>query len=516
MKKNEYSPWNLFRESCEKFSDNTALIYNDRKYTYTDIYNLALEFCKIIERYDFTIAGVFLPNCTEFITCMLALNRQKKTFVSLSYQFKGDTLTELINYTDIELLITDSRGYSAISESIERLNVRIVFVLQESGEFQIFEFMNKKKRELRGINENTFGICFTSGSTSRPKGIVLSNYAITGNALSVAEYLDFRSDERTILPRSLAQASPISGDVLMAFSRGGGVILLNNVFHPAIFLKAIQEHRATNFYIVRTMLLQVLEYPRLDQYDLSSIKRILIGGMINPVHIYRETARKFPWVRVYNAYGSSEVAARVSFGEHEDVISLPCVIGKPMRGCGIKIYREDGTEAAQGEIGELYIQSDYEMDGYYKSEELTREALSDKGFRVRDIGYQDGEGRYYVLSRNDDMIMQGGSRAYPIDIEEVLLKNAAVKEAAVIGVEDERLGQKIVAFVCIKPGYEIEVKDLYKWCMANLEDRKVPKDIFIVESIPRNAIGKISKADLKALYEKMISLQEVAVWKEVH
>lgn len=516
MEKQEYSPWRLFKESCEKYGDNVALIYNNKHYTYSEIFNKAIDFCRLIEGYDFTIAGVFLPNCTEFITCMLALNRQKKTFVSLSYQFKSDTLIELINHTDIELLITDSKGYATVCDSIERLNVRAVFVLQDTGEFRIFECMNKMKRELRGINENTFGICFTSGSTSRPKGIVLSNYAITGNALAVAEHLGFTSEERTILPRSLAQASPISGDVLMAFSRGGGVILLNNVFHPAIFLKAIQEHKATNFYIVRTMLLQVLEYPRLDQYDLSSIKRILIGGMINPVHIYKETVSKFPWVRVYNAYGSSEVAARVTFGEHEDVTALPCVIGKPMRGCGIKICREDGTEAAQGEIGELYIQSDYEMDGYYKSEELTEEALSGKGFRVRDIGYQDEDGRYYVLSRNDDMIMQGGSRAYPIDIEEVLLKNPAVKETAVIGVEDERLGQKIVAFVCIKPGFEIEIVDLYKWCMANLEDRKVPKDIFIVDNIPRNAIGKISKADLKAMYEKMISIQEVAVWKEMY
>lgn len=514
MEKNEYSPWRLFLESNEMYSENTAVIYNDKEYSYAQICNQALEFCTLTEGYDFTIAGVFLPNCTEFITCMLALNKQKKIFVSLSYQFKSDTLIELINYTDVELLITDVKGYDIVRDSIERLNIRIIFVLQETGKFQIIECVNKKKRELRGIDENTFGICFTSGSTSTPKGIVLSNYAITGNALAVAEHLGFTSDERTILPRSLAQASPISGDVLMAFSRGGGLILLNNVFHPAIFLKAIEKHRATNFYIVRTMLLQVLEYPRLDQYDLSSVKRILIGGMINPVHIYKETVRRFPWVTVYNAYGSSEVSARVTFGEHSDVTTLPCVIGKPMRGCQIKIRREDGSEADQGEIGELYIQSDYEMDGYYKSESLTQEALSDKGFRVRDIGYQDEEGRYYVLSRNDDMIMQGGSRAYPIDIEEVLLKNPTVKEAAVIGVEDERLGQKIVAFVCIKSGFKVEVKDLYKWCMTNLEDRKVPKEIHIVNHIPRNVIGKISKSDIRAMYEKIISMQEVAVWKE--
>ena len=500
MEKRDYSPWNMFCGSCEKYGDNTLLIYNDNKYTYSEIYRKVLEFCGLFEKWDFTIGGVYLPNCTEFLTGMLALNRMKKVFVSLSYQFKGETLTELINYTDVELLITDAKGFAALRDSMAAMNIRIVLVLQENGSFIINKYENKKFRDLPGISEDTFGICFTSGSTSRPKGIVLSNSAITGNALAVAEHLGFSSEERTIIPRSLAQASPISGDVLMAISRGGGIILLNNVFHPAIFLKAVQEYRATNFYIVRTMLLQILEYSQLKNYDLSSVRRILIGGMVNPLTIYQRTAAAFPGVRVFNAYGTSEASARVTFGEHEDVVSLPCVIGKPMRGCGIRIYREDGTEAAVGETGELFITSDYMMDGYYKSAELTGEVLGPKGFRVRDLGYRDEEGRFFVLSRNDDMIMQGGSRAYPIDIEEVLLKNPAVKEAAVIGVDDERLGQKIVALVVLKELCQAEVKDIYKWCVAQLEDRKVPKEIYIIPEIPRNVIGKISKKDIKDLY----------------
>jgi acyl-CoA synthetase (AMP-forming)/AMP-acid ligase II len=508
MNKENYSPWNLFKESCEKFRDNTMLIYNGDKFTYGQIYDKVREFCSLIERWDFTIGGVFLPNCTEFITCMLGFNRQNRVFTCLSYQFKGETLMELINYTDIELLVTDAKGYDAIRNSIDILNIRVVLVLQENGSFTACEIPGKSRRELPGINENTFGICFTSGSTSRPKGIVLSNYAITGNTLAVAEHLGFTSADRTIIPRSLAQASPISGDVLMAISRGGGIILLNNVFHPAIFLKAIQEYKATNFYIVRTMLLQTLEYSQFKNYDLGSIKRILIGGMVNPLTIYRRAAEAFPGVRLYNAYGTSEASARVTFGEHEDVISIPCVIGKPMRGCDIKVFKEDGSEAAVGEMGELYMTSDYMMDGYYNSPQLTSEALGPKGFRVRDLGYKDGEGRFYVLSRNDDMIMQGGSRAYPIDIEEVLLKNPAIKETAVIGVDDEKLGQKIVAMVVLNQECHAEIKDIYKWCNSQLEDRKVPKEIHIIHEIPRNVIGKISKKDIKELYQSLISKQE--------
>lgn len=106
------------------------------------------------------------------------------------------------------------------------------------------------------------------------------------------------------------------------------------------------------------------------------------------------------------------------------------------------------------------------------------------------------------------MIMQGGSRAYPIDIEEVLLKNPVVKEAAVIGVDDDRLGQKIVAMVVLKEQCQAEVKDIYIWCIAQLEDRKVPKEIYIIPEIPRNVIGKISKKDIKDLYRSLINRQE--------
>ena len=151
------------------------------------------------------------------------------------------------------------------------------------------------------------------------------------------------------------------------------------MFHPAIFLKAIQDHKATQFYLVRTMLLQTLEYPNLRNYDISSLRRVLIGGMVNSLNIYRTTAERWPHVKVYNAYGTSEAVARVTFGEHEDVTSRACVIGRPIRGCRVRVLTEDGSEAKDGETGEIYIVSDYSMNGYYKSPALTAEVMTPWG-----------------------------------------------------------------------------------------------------------------------------------------
>ncbi|WP_438432804.1 class I adenylate-forming enzyme family protein [Gorillibacterium sp. sgz500922] len=502
--RNPQSPWELFDAACEAYTGEPVLIYNDRYYSYGEIREEAVRFSRLIDRWSFTMGGVYLPNCPAFLISMLGLNASGKVFVSLSYQFKGDALLELMNYADVELLVTDAKGWEALGGQLDRLGVRVVLELQPDGAFAVHEVPDKPARPLPALAKDTFGICFTSGSTARPKGIVLSNRAIVGNATAIARRLDFQPGERTILPRSLAQASPIAGDVFMAISRGGAIILMNNVFHPAIFLKAIQDHKANQFYIVRTMLLQMLEYPGLHQYDLSSVKRVLIGGMINPLGIYQDAARAMPGARVYNAYGASEAVARVTLGMHDDVTTLPWVIGKPIDGCRIRVLRPDGTEADAGETGELFIESDYLMDGYYRQEQATREVLTPQGLRVKDIGYRDEEGRYFVLSRSDDLITQGGSRVYPVDIEEVLLTHPAVLETVVLGVEDRKLGQRAVAFVCLKPGQTADRGELLRWCMARLEDRKAPKEIHIVEAIPRNVIGKINKTEVRELYGALL------------
>lgn len=502
------SPWKLFEASCDRYPDEPVLIYNDCTYSYAEMRERSLGFAELIARWDFTMGGLLLPNCTAYLSTMLGFNAASKPFATLSYQFKGQALFELLDYADVEVLVTDAKGWDTLQPYADRLPIRALLVLQADDTFVVHEWPDKERRQHPGIGPDTFALCFTSGSTSRPKGIILSNRAVAGNAVAIAEHLGYKPGERTIIPRSLAQSSPIGGDVFMAISGGGAIILLNNLFHPAIFLKAIADYKATQFFIVRTMLLQVLEYPHLGDYDTSSLARILIGGMMSPLVVFQEAARLIPTARLYNAYGCSEGVARVTFCEHEETVSLQHVVGRPIKGCAITIVREDGTEADIGEVGEFCIKSDYLMDGYYKQERVTREAFTEHGFRVRDVGYRDEAGRYYALGRADDMIVQGGSMAYPVDIEEVLLRHPAVGEAVVLGAADRRLGQRIVAFVSLRPDAAAEEKALFQWCRAELQDRLVPKEIHIVEHIPRTVIGKINRKEIAQAYSMLLNKEE--------
>jgi long-chain acyl-CoA synthetase len=501
MEQQNYSPWNLFEVSKERYGDRLFLIHGNGQLTYRQVDQKINEVSVILAQWDFKMAGIYLPNCFEFITGLLAFNKLKKVIVPLSYQLKGEMLADLIHFADIELLITDIHGFGEISAFSPNPGVKVILVLQDSGNFEVHRLETEPQisgNPFPGIQDDTFGICFTSGSTSKPKGIILSNYAIAGNAMAVADFLQFQPEDRTLIPRSFAQASPISGDILMAMSRGAGIVIQNDLFHPGIFLKTVQDCQVTSVFMINTMLLQVLAYPQLHQFDISSLKRILLGGMINPRSIFREARQKMPKVSFLNAYGISEASARVAFSSPEDAVNFPGCIRKPIQGCALKIYREDGSEAEPGEKGEIYVSSDYIMDGYYKAPELTAAAITPLGLRTRDIGYQDQDGLYYVVGRSDDLIIQGGNKVYPIEIEEALLKNPAIREAVVLGIEDPKLGQKIVALVTTRP--PLEPADVYKWLRSKLEDKKVPKEIHIVDQIPRNPIGKISRTDLKVYY----------------
>ena len=479
------------------------LVHENSQFTYAQMMELVLKTSDFIDSMDFKIGGIFLPNSPQFITYLFALNKQNKLVVPLSYQLKGESLCERINYADIEFLITDKNGFNEVSKIKDRLQIKYIVVLENEFDVQVYKF-DSEKIITENIKEGTFGICFTGGSTSEPKGVVLSNYAVSGNALAVAEVLQFTNEDSFLMARPLTQAGPIASDFLMAISCGACVILLNDLYHPAIFLKTIQELHPTTTYLVRTMLVQILDYPFIDKFDTSSMKRIILGAMITPESVFLKTKEKFKNVALYNAYGLSEAAVRVSFACNEDVLEYPGTVGRPIKGCDMKIYRDDGSICEADEIGEIFVHTDYIMDGYYKYKDKTLQALTDKGLRTKDKGYKNKQGLYFIVGRTDDLIIQGGNNVYPIEIEQILLMNPLIKEAVVLGIDDEKLGQKIVAMVRVVEGENVLVQDLYKWCRANLEDRKIPREIAIVEKIPRNEMGKLNKNVLKNFYENEI------------
>jgi acyl-CoA synthetase (AMP-forming)/AMP-acid ligase II len=493
--KKSLSPWGLFFESYEKYPDNNVIIYNDNFISYKQLYRKINEFCCLIGNYDFKTCAIFLPNSEEFLLCLLGLNKAGKVIIPLSDQLKGESLLDRINFSDAQFIITNTKGLKEL-ESIEPgLNPLSLLVQQESGQFKYIEFKSQCKKNIE-FPDDTFGICFSSGSTAKPKGVLISNEAIAGNAVAFAEAIGFETDNRFLISRSMAQAGPIAGDALMTISRGASIVLQTDLFHPAIFLKNIDNYKVTATLLVGTMFTQIIDYPKLNEFNIKTLKRLIYGGMSTPEKVIQKALERMPEVSFYCTYGMTEASTRVTVTNPKIMQEYPTSSGMPIRGCKVKILKEDGSEAKAGDIGEVYVVSDYLMKGYYKNTKLTEYKLTKNGLRTGDSGYVSTDNLLYICARNDNVIIQGGNNVFPAEIEDILCRNPDIKEAVVLGVEDYKLGQKIVAVVTAGDK-TINEESIYRWCIANIEQKKLPKEIYIAEEIPKSDNGKIDMNELK-------------------
>lgn len=488
------SPWQLFEESSKKYGNNICVINNKEILTYNDMLEKINEFSDFIKQYDFKMCSIFLPNSSYFICTLFALNKLNRVSVPLSFQLKGESLVNRIAFSDSECIITDLAGYQEIKKIKENITVKMIIVINDYGNYIVYKLSDVTKEI--NLENDIFGIFFTSGSTSEPKGVVTSNSAVCGNAVAEAELLNFNEKDRYLVIRSFSQIGPISGDILMPIYCGAAIVVMEEFFHPGIFLNIVEKFKVTSTFLVCTMLNQILSYPRLKNFDISSLKIMIMGGMPTPPNVRKEAAEKIPTVDLHVIYGMSEASVKITFLNPNELLTHAKSSGQPLNGVRIKILSYDGKEVPEGELGEIYIDTDYAANGYYKKEDLTKNTFTKYGIRTKDLGYLDSEGRLYIVGRADDVIIQGGNNIYPMEIKEVLLKNSEIKEAEVFGMEDKTLGSKIVSLVRLKENSVTTVQDIHKWCRQNLEYKKIPKEVYIVDEMPKTSFGKITKTVL--------------------
>ncbi len=481
MEQTNATPWSLFQESCITYRNNPMVIANRATVTYGDMYDKVMDFTGCFERWKFKFGGIYLPNSAEYIGSLLALNKLRKITVPLSSQLKGESLVEAVNYTGLELLITDTRGFEEIQQLKERLHLEVILVLKPDGTFENHQW-SPAEREPESLPADSFGMILIARETTKLLGVVYSNQALIDNALTIADLMEFTSSDRILNTRSFTLEDPIVSDILAPMSRGATIVVLNDLFHPAILLKAIQDYQITSTVLVGTMITLILEYPRLGSFDLNSLLRLTFARINASPSIIEDLIAKLPEVSLYCVYGPREIPSRVTHTTPGETRRFPGSIGRPMPGYEIKVCREDGSPAEIGEEGILHITGKNVMNGFYKFPQLTAEVLTTGGLRTRDIGYQATNGLFYLTGRTDALIIQGGYEIFPVEIQEVLLKHEYVADALVYGADDDKMGKKAVALVQVVKG-TIGLPEVYKWYRQNLEDKKIPKETYLVDKI---------------------------------
>jgi long-chain acyl-CoA synthetase len=345
-------------------------------------------------------------------------------------------------------------------------------------------------------------IFYTSGTTSHPKGVMMSHGALFVATIIYLSMLPSIEDLRFAYVGGFFHFSGASA--LLYITLVGGTHVLLPKFDPVLVMKAISEHKVTNAVLVPTMINMLLHHPDFERYDLSSLQTCIYGGSPMPEALMAQAMTKLPTWRFYQIFGMTETGGFASMLRWRDHIltgpkaSRMRSAGQPAPGNEIKILLPDGAVAPPNTLGEIVVRSDHLMSGYLNNPEATAAVLKDGWMHTGDAGTIDEDGFLYVADRVKDMIVTGGENVYSIEVERALFTHPAVREAAVIGIPSAQWGESVHAVVVFKPGATATEEDLTAHCRGLIGGYKVPRSYeFRAEPLPVTAVGKVRKNVLR-------------------
>src|SRR5579884_1350846 len=435
--------------------------------------------------------AILVRNHRGFLESVFAGAKCGARIILLNTSFAGPQIREVAEREGTDLLVHDEE-YSKLLTGIDAPSRgRWLAWSDEPGEDTLDALIEGGDTSAPPKPETSPRITIlTSGTTGTPKGAPRSepkSLSLLGGLLSK---VPFRARETTELCvpmfHALGFAQALVGIGL------GSTLVVRRRFDPEQTLESLEEHRATAMVMVPVMLQRTLELgeEKIKEHDLSSLRIIFLSGSALPADVAKRALKAFGPV-VYNLYGSTEVSY-ATIATPQDLQDDPSTVGKVVRGSVVKIFDDNDKELPAGESGRIFVGNLSQFEGYTgggSKDEI--EGLMASG----DVGHFDERGRLYIDGRDDEMIVSGGENVFPAEVEELLSSHEQIAEAAVIGVDDEKFGQRLKAFV-VKSGDALSEDDVKSYVKENLARYKVPREVVFVEELPRNATGKVLKREL--------------------
>ncbi|MFH1873544.1 MAG: long-chain fatty acid--CoA ligase [Pseudomonadota bacterium] len=346
------------------------------------------------------------------------------------------------------------------------------------------------------LGDDTLLICYTSGSTGKPKGVLLTQRAIACNAANSADMHDLTADDVILTTLPLFHVGGLNNQTTPALQAGCTVVLHPKFDADATF-DAIEQDGITLTVLVPAQLDMMMAHRRWASANFSGLRMITTGSTIVPRHVIHAVhAKGVPLVQVY---GSTETCPIAVYLKAEDALRKVGSTGKVAARCRLRIVERFGADVVPGATGEIVVQGDNVMSGYWKAPQTTAAVLVDGWFHTGDMGHQDEEGFLYVDGRSKDMIISGGENIYPAEIENLLIESPEIAEASVIGRPDERWGEIVVAVVVPRADCRLTAEQVLKLLDGRIARYKHPKEVIVVEALPKTALGKIRKEDVRQM-----------------
>lgn len=442
--------------------------------------------------------AILCRNHRGFIESFVATLKCGADALLLNTAHAGPMLVQVINDQDADAVIMDEEYIAMLDGALES---RPTFVAWHDSDAASLPFPTlesllpgQSTSEPPKPSEAGRTIILTSGTTGKPKGAARAEPKGLAGILSVASIIPYRHRSRVLVSAPLFHTwgfSQFAANLMM-----NGTVVLRRRYEPEDALATIEREQCDMWAIVPVMLQRALDLPEdvRRKYDVSCLRAATASGSALPGELSTEFMDEFGDV-LYNLYGSTEVAW-VSIAGPKDMRRSPGTAGRIPTGTIVKILDDEKQEVPFGETGQVFVKHDMIFEGYTGGEESNHYAdMAGTG----DLGHFDDHNLLHIDGRIDDMIVSGGENVYPIEVEDVIVKHSSVHEAAVIGVDDEKFGARLKAFVVPNSGAELGEEQLKAYVKEHLANFKVPREVVFIDEMPRNATGKILKTELRQM-----------------
>ena len=433
--------------------------------------------------------GILLKNCPEFVIALYAVLKSGAVVVPINNFLKAPEIQYIANDCNLECLITSPD----FSETIGKLNgVRSVMLTDlEKETSAAYDRPPVSPAEVALI-------IYTSGTTGKPKGAMLTHHNFASNVRSCIKALEGTESDRMTLLLPMFHSFMLTVCIFTPLSMGAGIVLIKSVSPFKSAMREMIMNRATIFVGI-PQIFQALAQAKIPFWMHWVLKlRMAVSGA---APLPRETLKQFEnkmQFPLLEGYGLSEAAPVVSFNPLRGPRKAGSV-GLPLPDITVKIFDDHGNEVPPGQIGEIVVNGPNVMQGYYNQPEETALTLRNCWLHTGDMGKIDEDGYIYIVDRRKEMLLVRGMNVYPREIEEVLHQFPNLKEVAVVAKVDEKRGEIPIAFVSPTDGATLQPPEILRFCRERLADYKIPREIRVVDALPRTATGKIAKLELKKL-----------------
>jgi amino acid adenylation domain-containing protein len=492
--------------------DHVAIVTDGGRVTYAELLDHALRFARGLQdrglRRGDRVA-IYLENGVPTVAALYGTLLAGGSFLVVNPQTKADKLAYVLGDCGASAVLTDPRLAKVVASVAAGLP-SLRTIVQVGGDLvdapgavayeELLEGADAAPRPAGVIPNDLAALVYTSGSTGNPKGVMLSHANMTFAQGSLVEYLRLGPDDRILNVLPLAFDYGLY-QALMAVHLGATLVLETSFSFPARVIQVVQQEQVTVFPGVPTVFATLLSLHRDKPISMPSVRRFTNTAAHLPDEYVPGLLQMSPDALIYKMYGLTE-CKRVCYLEPELVRAKPSSVGKAIPGTEVLVLDDDGAPVAPGVTGTLYVRGPHVMMGYWNLPEATAHMLKPgpwPGERMlcsHDLFKTDADGFLYFVGRSDDIIKSRGEKVAPVEVENAIATIPGVKEAAVVGVPDELLGQAVRAFVVLDPGTEMDERAFKRACMARLENYMVPRDVVFLDELPKTGSGKVRKKSL--------------------